>query len=319
MNKKLNKYIIACSILLLSFGMKAQQDAHYSFYMFNGLYLNPAYAGSKDAISTMALYRHQWATIPGAPRSGSFSIHSPLKNNKLALGLIYTFDRVGSSQSNGLQLSYAYRIPVGKKKQHKICIGLQAGVTNYQNKLADLNVSQPGVVDPVFGENKNLWLPNFGLGLYFYGPKYFIGASIPHLLNLSLNESAKYAGDDATYARLYRHYLLTAGYVFDLGKKVKFRPSFLMKYVKNAPLDFDITAAFMFVDRVWLGVSHRVGDSYVFMGDFYVTPQFHLGYAYDLTVSDLNKYTGGTHEVMLGYDFWFEKSRLVNPRYVKYF
>lgn len=317
----MKKLLAVATMMAIFLGkVNAQQDAHYSFYMFNGLYLNPAYTGSHEVVSAMALYRMQWTKIPGSPRSASFSIHSPLKNNKLALGLMYTYDRAGSSQSNGVQVTYAYRIPVGKKKTTRICLGLQAGVTNYQNRLADV-FTNPGLtgVDPTFGENKNLWIPNVGLGVYVYGPKFWVGASIPHLLNFSLNDKVKYAGDKATYARLYRHYLLTAGYVFDLGRKVKFKPSFLMKYVKNAPIDFDISAAFMFVDRVWLGVSHRVGDSYVFMGDFYVAPQFHIGYAYDLTVSDLNKYAGGTHEIMMGYDFRYDKSRMVNPRYVKYF
>jgi len=298
----------------------AQQDAHYSFYMYNGLYVNPAYTGSHEVISTMALFRTQWTSIAGAPLSGSVSIHSPLKNDKLALGMIYTFDRIGSSQSNGVQLTYAYRIPVGKKKNTRICLGLQAGVTNYTNRLSELYTNAGQVaVDPTFGTNKNLWLPNAGLGLYIYSKKFFIGASVPHLLNMSLNDNVKYAGDKATYARLYRHYILTAGYVFELGRKVKFKPSFMLKYVKNAPIDFDINASFLFIDRIWLGVSHRVGDSYVFMGDFYVAPQFHVGYAYDLTISDLSKYSGGTHEIMMGYDFKYNKSKFVNPRYIKYF
>ncbi len=312
-------YLILISVIC-AISLHAQQDAHYTFYMFNGLYLNPAYAGSHDVVNVMAIGRKQWTNIDGAPTSASISIHSPLAKSNSAMGLIYTFDKLGSIQSNGFQLSYAYRLPLGKKKTTRLSFGLQVGITNYQNRLADLTTN-PGMtgVDPTFANNHNLWLPNVGAGLYLYGKKYYIGASVPHLLNFSLNDKVKYAGDKADYARLYRHYLLTAGYVFNLGKKVKFRPSFLMKYVHNAPLDFDITASFLFIDRIWLGASYRVGDSYDFFGDFYVAPQFHIGYAYDLTVSGLTKYAGGTHEVMLGYDFAYDKSRIVNPRYVKYF
>ena len=312
--------ILICAFSFVWTVSNAQQDAHYSFYMFNGLYLNPAYAGSHDVVNTMAIYRTQWTKVDGSPRSASVSIHSPIGHSNNALGFIFTNDRLGSIQSNAFQLSYAYRIPVGKKKNTKISLGVQAGITNYQNRLGDL-LTNPGLngVDPTFANNHNLWLPNVGVGIYIYSKKYFVGLSVPHLLNFSLNDKLAYAGDKATYARLYRHYLLTAGYVFDLGKKVKFRPSFLMKYVHNAPLDFDITAAFMFVDRIWLGASHRVGDSYDFFGDFYITPQFHIGYDYDLTISGLSKYAGGTHEIMIGYDFAYKKSKLVNPRYVKYF
>ena len=312
-------YLIVISVIC-ALSLNAQQDAHYSFYMFNGLYLNPAYAGSHDVVNVMAIGRKQWTSIPGAPTSASISIHSPLGKSNSAMGLIYTFDKLGSIQSNGFQLSYAYRLPLGKKKNTRLSFGLQAGISNYQNRLAD-NYTNPGLtgVDPAFQNNHNLVLPNVGAGIYLYGKKYYVGFSVPHLLNFSLSKNASYAGDKTDYARLYRHYLLTAGYVFNLGKKVKFRPSFLMKYVHNTPLDFDITAAFMFIDRIWIGASHRVGDSYDFFGDFYVSPQFHIGYAYDLTVSGLSKYAGGTHEIMLGYDFSYNKSRVVNPRYVKYF
>jgi|688.fasta_scaffold16650_3 type IX secretion system PorP/SprF family membrane protein len=317
----MKKIFLIVATVVSSFILNAQQDAHYSFYMFNGLYLNPAYAGSHDVVNVMAIGRKQWTNIAGAPTSASVSIHSPLAKSNSAMGLIYTFDKLGSVQSNGFQLSYAYRLPLGKKKNTKLSFGLQAGVTNYQNRLADVGTNPGGVtgIDPTFANNKNLWLPNVGAGLYLYSKRYYVGFSVPHLLNMSLNKKVNYAGDKTDYARLYRHYLLTAGYVFNLGKKVKFRPSFLMKYVKNTPLDFDITAAFLFIDRIWLGASHRVGDSYDFFGDFYVTPQFHIGYAYDLTVSGLTKYAGGSHEVMLGYDFAYDKSRIVNPRYVKYF
>lgn len=316
--KKIFLIVIA---VIGALAVNAQQDAHYSFYMFNGLYLNPAYAGSHDVVNVMAIGRKQWTNIAGAPTSASISIHSPLGKSNSAMGLIYTFDKLGSVQSNGFQLSYAYRLPLGKKKNTRLSFGLQAGINNYQNRLADLATNPGGAtgIDPTFQVNENLWIPNVGVGVFLYGKKYYVGASIPHLLNFSLKDKFQYAGDKASYARMYRHYLLTAGYVFNLGKKVKFRPSFLMKYVHNAPIDFDITAAFMFIDRIWIGASHRVGDSYDFFGDFYITPQFHIGYAYDLTVSGLTKYAGGTHEVMLGYNFAYDKSRIVNPRYVKYF
>lgn len=313
----MKRILIVAIVALFSVSSYAQQDAEYSFYMFNGLYLNPAYAGSRDAISAMALSRYQWTKIEGAPRSASISLHSPLKNNNVALGLIYTHDRLGVTQSDGLTLDFAYRIPLGKKKTTKLSFGLSGSMTHYRSYLTDASIIDAG--DPNFQSNYHAWMPNFGAGVYLYSPKYYVGFSVPHFLNLSLNEKLWNAtGNDLT-AHQYNHYLLTAGYVFNLGKSVKFKPSFLMKYVRNAPVDFDITAAFLFIDRVWLSVGHRVGDSYIFSGQFYITPQFRVGYAYDLTVSGLSKYAGGTHEVMLGYDFIYDKSRIVNPRYIKYF
>ena len=297
----------------------AQQDAEYSMYRFNGLYLNPAYAGSHEVINATAIYRNQWVKIPGAPQLASVAIHSPLKNNNIGLGLIYSYDKIGVTKTNSVNASFAYRIPIGKKKKVKLAIGLSAGVTNYHS---DLNsVATTIANDPNFaGNNQNRWLPNFGFGIYIYSQKFFVGVSLPHILANRLNGKNSVFETSPTMAHQYYHLLITGGYVFDLGKKVKFMPSLLMKYVPvHAPITFDFNATFVFVDRLWLGAAYRLNDSYNFMAAVNITKQLRVGYAYDLTVSSLNKYTSGSHEVMLGFDFDFQKGKVVSPRYVKYF
>lgn len=313
------KKLTLLTILAVSFiQLFAQQDPEYTMYRFNGLFVNPGYAGSREAISATAISRYQWIKVPGAPRTASVGIHSPLKNNNIALGLLYTYDRITQFKSHDINAFFAYRIPVGKKKQVKISIGIQAGVKNIASDLQGVDLNDP---DPNF-VNSSLWLPNVGVGVYVYSPRFFVGLSVPHILANSLNKvkSNSIYKLDENIAHQYYHLVGTAGYVFNLGKVVKFAPSILMKYVpKYAPIDFDFNANFIFIDRIWIGAGYRLNDSYNFMAAVNVTRQFRVGYAYDLTVTPISKFTSGTHEVMLGYDFDFMNKRIVNPRYVKYF
>lgn len=307
---------ILCCIMAVLF---AQQDAEYGMYRFNGLYINPAYAGSHEVISAAAFYRHQWVNIPGQPQSASVAIHSPLKNDKVALGLIYTYDRVGVTRTNSINADFAYRIPIGKKKLVRFCLGISAGATNYNSNLNSVATTDPN--DPNFeGNSQNRWLPNVGFGLYVYSPRFFVGVSLPHILTARLNGPYSVYETNTTIARQYYHLVATAGYVFNLGKKVKFMPSVMMKYVPvYAPISFDFNGTFVFVDRVWIGAGYRLNDSYNFMLAVNATRQWRIGYSYELTTSPLSHYTTGTHEVMMSFDFDFKRKGVVSPRTVKYF
>jgi type IX secretion system PorP/SprF family membrane protein len=288
-------------------------------YRFNGLYLNPAYAGSHEVMNVMAIYRHQWVKMPGLPQSASFAIHSPLRNDKIGLGLIYNFDKIGVTQTHSVNADFAYRIPVGKKKKVRLCLGISAGVTNYRSDLNKVATTEPD--DPNFAGNYvNRWLPNVGFGIYVYSDKFFAGVSVPHILANKLDGSNSVFSTSTAMARQYHHLLITGGYVFSIGKKVKFVPSILLKYVPvHAPITFDFNIAFIFIDRIWLGAGYRFNDSYSFMLAANVTKQLRIGYCYDLTVSSLHKYTTGTHEIMASFDFDFTKGKVVSPRHVKYF
>jgi type IX secretion system PorP/SprF family membrane protein len=320
----------------------AQQDAEYSMYMFNGLYINPAYAGSHDVISATALYRHQWAGISGAPRSGSFSIHSPFRRDQYALGGILTFDRVGKpGENNGVVETYnmygdfAYRLRF--KKGIKLSLGIQAGGMYYKSMLNNNTVDKN---DAAFLTSTSKFLPNVGFGVYVYGKKFYAGVSVPHILNLGLAGDKIYnAVDRGTVSRMWNHYIFTAGYMTGKdGTKVRFKPSTLVKVVAHAPVSWDITASALFVNRVWLGATYRLGlmadskdangklvkgnvkgNRLVLLSEFKITPQFRVGYAYDIELDNLKAHNGGSYEIMLGYDFGFDKSKFVTPRYVTYF
>jgi len=313
---------------MISVGVFAQQDAIYSMYMFNGLFLNPAYAGSHEVISTVAIYRHQWAGFDGAPRTFNASIHAPFKRDQYALGATIMNDRLGLTNMFSITPSFSYRIKV---KKSRICLGVQAGFTYYEQRNSDARPPDQFTSDPIFSVNQNMPLFNVGFGIYVYGKRYFIGASVPHLIPNSLNGRFSLAAAGEQVAKQYNHYLLTAGYLFGKdGAIVKVKPTFLMKYVqgnrRNLP-QFDFNLNLLFIDRLWVGAGWRLGGDYqrwrgesiIGMIEAKVTPQLRIGYAYDATLSRTNPYQSGTHEIMLGYDFSYNKKRFVTPRYVKYF
>jgi type IX secretion system PorP/SprF family membrane protein len=337
------KKIIISFLLALCFGtaVNAQQDAEYNMYLFNGLYINPAYAGSQGVLSAMAIYRQQWAGLDGAPMTVNASVNSPLKKrDQYALGLTLSNDRLGFTNMFSATGAFAYRIKI--KNGNVIALGVQAGATYYQQRSRDAFTGDNNY-DPAFSVNTNLWLPNVGLGIYAYGKRYFAGFSVPHMIPFSLDTKWKLQTSDAV-AHEYNYYLLTAGYVF--GKdiaKVKFRPSFLMKYQRGLPFNvpnFDFNLGFLFVDRVWLIAGVRTGgEAYSVLGNTKetvqpkpfniegvigtihakITHQFSIGYSYRYSLSQIRKYETGTHEVMLGYEFAYDKKRFVTPRFVSYF
>lgn len=328
----MKKLIFSTIFFVAAFSMvRAQQDAAYSMYMFNGLFLNPAYAGSSEAISVMAIYRHQWAGLEGAPKTVNASVHTPFRRDQYAIGLTLTNDRLGLTNQFSVTPAFAYRLRL--KGDNRLAFGVQASFAYYYQNNNGAILSS-GLPDNAFATNTNLFVPNIGAGVYAYGKRYFVGFSVPHLLPAKLRDKVGVSGYNADIARVYNHYLFTAGYVF--GKEasiVKVRPSVLLKWQKGLPKNiplFDINLALLFVDRLWFGVGYRTsgdgqgstnyaGQSAIVFAQFKITPQLQLGYAYDAEISALRKFNTGTHEIMLGYDFYYNKKRFVTPRYVKYF
>ncbi len=314
--KKVALCIILLSIIIPGF---SQQQPEYSMYIFSGLYLSPAYAGSHDVLSTTAIYRAQWLKMPGSPQTASIAVHSPLTNNHIALGMIYTYDQIGPTKTNSLDVDFAYRIKVGKRKELNLSFGISAGFENYNASLSNIATTQPN--DPSFTANsQNRWLPNVGFGFYAYSQKFFVGASVPHILSNRLNSDASLFATSTNIARQYQTILITGGYAIDIGSKVKFIPSALIKYipVSTSPT-FDFTANFILISRIWVGLGYRLNDAYIFTAAVNATKQLRIGYSYDLTVSPLNHFTSGTHEVMVSFDAGFKKGKMVKPEQINYF
>ena len=302
-----NKIYIALIVLLsLSFQtVNAQQDPHYTQYMYNQAVLNPAYAGSKENLSLTMLYRNQWTGLDGAPDTFTFSGHSPV-GEKVGLGLSLIADKIGPVKENNIYADFSYKLALGGN--HTLALGLKAGVTLHDIALTDVALVDPN--DPLFSQNVNQATPNVGAGLFFYSDKYYFGLSVPNFLSsVHLDEN------DLQFGSETQHYFITGGYVFQLSETTKFKPSFMVKSAFDAPTSFDLNANFLFFDRFEIGGSYRLEDSFSGMVNFACTPNIKLGYAYDRVVSDLNVVTNSSHEVFLQFDLNFPRKVSRSPRF----
>lgn len=295
---------------------KAQQDPMYTQYMFNMQTINPAYAGTWESLSFMVLGRQQWTGIDGAPQTYTFSMQAPLKNERVALGFNLISDKVGLEKRFYVFGDYSYLIPVSEKSSLRL--GLKGGFTNYSNNLSayNTNSSGSGIVDPAFqGEIDTKFMPNFGVGAFLYSKKYFVGFAVPKIIN---NEFENNYNNYSVSSEL-RHYFLTAGMVFDLGENIKFKPTMLTKASftseTGSPVQFDLTANFLIKERFWLGAMYRTGDAYGFIAQWIIDKKLRIGYAYDITTTNLGNYQNGSHEIMLSYEIKFIKDAIISPRY----
>jgi type IX secretion system PorP/SprF family membrane protein len=296
------------ALLLAMAGMvRAQQDPLYSQYMFNTLAFNPAYAGSADVLTVMALSRHQWVGFDGAPNTQTLLAHSPLKAANMALGFSLINDRIGPSHQTAFYGDYAYRIRTSEDT--RLSFGLRGGLNIYQADLASLSSVE---VDPASANISGKLLPNFGFGLFWHGPRYYAGLSIPKLVRNDYD--AVDAGAVVTNVEV-PHYFLMGGYVLDLDRGLKFKPSFLLRVVSGAPASLDLNANFLLREKIWLGVMYRVANSFGLVGQYQINDQFRVGYAFDLTTTRMAAYNAGTHEIMLNYDLRFIQGKTISPRY----
>lgn len=299
--------LLAIALLSSPQVAQAQQEAQYSQYMFNNLFINPAYAGSRDQVSMSLIGRNQWSGFDGAPKSAAFAMHGPSANLKNGFGMMLTTDAIGPVSSTGLSLQYAYRIKLDANRT--LAFGLQGAMDYYRTNFAALRLEDYS--DNSFAQQDiRRWMPNAGAGLYLNGKHSYLGAAIPRLIN---NRLSPIKAD--TVAHQTRHYFITGGLLFDIGPNVKFRPSTLLKFSNGGGPSLDLNASFLFKEKLWLGASWRSEDAMVFMVELWPTSQLRIGYAYDLTTSALRHYNSGSHELSIGFDFAFKKGKVVSPRY----
>jgi len=301
-------YFLTAFALLTFLDMSAQQDAHYTQYMYNMSVINPAYAGSKENLTGGLLYRKQWVNIEDAPSTGTFFLHSPTGKN-VGLGLSVINDKIGPVEETNIYGDFSYTLNMGG--EHRIAFGLKAGATFHKVGLLDevyYNVPNPG--DDAFASNTNNTFLNIGTGLFYYTNKYYVAFSVPNMLKSKhLDFNGRQFGTETL------HYFLTGGYVFDLTPNVKFKPFAMIKSAINAPTSVDLSTNFMFNDKFEVGATYRLEDSFGAMVNYAITPNLKIGYAYDHIVSDLKITTPSSHEVILLFDLNFPKKVSQSPRY----
>ncbi|HEX5002980.1 MAG TPA: type IX secretion system membrane protein PorP/SprF [Bacteroidia bacterium] len=307
------KKLAGTLLLMLSLGVgaRAQFEPQFTQYMFNEMFINPAYAGSRDQISATMAYRTQWVGLQGAPKTQTASIHGPLMNKTMGVGVTVMNETIGVTHQLSFSGIYAYRIPIGIKSA--FAMGLQGGFISHKENLEEVITNEEN--DQEFLVNTpNLIVPNAGFGLYFNTDRFYAGISVPRMIkNIVAGDGS---GDVANRMEFENwHYYFTSGYVFKVSDNIKLRPTVMVKAVSGAPIVGDATISALMKEVFWLGVGYRSGDSFSGIVEFQVTPQLRFGYSYDYTTSELSSYSNGTHELNIGYDFSFNKRKIVTPRY----
>ncbi len=301
-------YLAAAALLLTLMDAQAQQDPHYTQYMYNMSVINPAYAGSKENLSGGLLYRKQWVDIEDSPSTGTFFLHSPVGKN-VGLGLSVISDKIGPVEENNVFADFSYTLNLGG--EHRLAFGMKAGATFSKIGLLDkvyYNVPNPG--DDAFAENTSNTFLNLGAGFYYYTNKYYVAFSVPNMIkstHLDFN-GRKFGTEDL-------HYFLTGGYVFDLSENTKLKPFAMVKTAFNAPVSVDASLNALFFEKFEIGATYRLDDSFGGMVGYQIMPSLKLGYAYDHIVSDLNVDTPSSHEFILLFDLNFPKKVSRSPRY----
>ncbi len=287
----------------------AQQDPQYSQYMFNQLVINPAYAGSKNAVSSSLFLRNQWMGVEGTPKTQTLSVHAPLSRKKIGVGLHVMTDQIGPVKTTGVFGSYAYKITLPKGK---LSMGLRAGLFQYVYNWNE--IEHYDQADIVYLQNRTSYLvPTADFGLYYYNNDMYTGLSVTHLFNGRLTSVSVSSSDKASYVP---HVFLTAGKAFDVSETIIINPSLAVKTAKHSPVSVDINLNALFVNRLWIGASYRSSYGMVFLTQINVTDKLHIGYSFDWGFNQFTSLTRGSHEIMLGYDFVvFGRSKMMSPRY----
>lgn len=307
------KKIITGLVLALGYlTMNAQQAAMYTHYMNNTLGVNPAYAGSRDALTVTALHRSQWVGFSGSPVTQTLTMHTPFKYENIGVGLSILNDKIGPTNNTSFFADFAYMLKLNKKS--KLSFGLSAGANIFQASMNSLNLDQQS--DPMFQNNINNHVtPNFGLGAYYSRERFYAGFSIPNLVQNNYSSVDQLNGS-TLIAKEQRHYFLIAGGMLNITDNVTFKPTTLIKITAAAPVQADLTASFIFMRRFLVGAMYRTGDAFGALIGFDITEQLHAGYSYDWSYGLRTfKYNKGSHELMLRYDFIFlDKKQIHTPR-----
>jgi len=306
--------------LLAAFGLNAQQEQHYTQFMYNKLGYNPGYAGSTETGCFTGIYRKQWIGLDGAPATQLVSYNTPLLNKRIGVGIAFLRNTIGAESRLTMEGSYAYRLILGRGTMG---IGLNASIRRRAVDWSDPRIkgTQPIGVDPAIASGfQSKWVPNFGIGLYYSTNSFYVGASIPRILKYNIDFSE--LGNVIT--REVIHAYLMAGYDFKVAEKIRLQPQVLLKYAQNSPFDFDLNLMGIFSDRFNVGVTYRaggskevgIGESIDFLLGMQATKTFFFGLSYDVTLSEIKQYSNGSLEATIRYCLGkSEGTEYVNPRF----
>jgi type IX secretion system PorP/SprF family membrane protein len=292
-------------LVLTSMLNYAQQDAQFTQYMYNTTIINPAYAGSRGALSIFALHRTQWVGLDGAPVTNTVSMNTPFNESNLGLGISIINDRIGPTQENTISADVSYSIHTSET--FKLSFGMKATANLFS---LDVNKLNPVDNDPSLHDFNNKFTPNIGAGIYLHSDKAYVGFSVPNFI-----ETNRYNDNEVAIFKEKINYYLMGGYVFTISDDIQFKPAGLLKITEGAPLQADISGNFMFMEKLTIGIAYRWSAAMSGMVGFQISEGLHIGYGYDLETTNLDRYNSGSHEVFLRYDLFKNNTRMTTPRF----
>lgn len=310
--KTIKKITIAMVFTWAGLSMNAQQVPLYTHYMYNTLVVNPGYAGSRDALTVTVLHRSQWVDFKGAPVTQTITMHSPLQNQHIALGLSVMNDKIGPVNNTSVFGDFAYRMQITVKS--KLALGISVGANIFQAELNSLKLDQEN--DLVFQNNINNHVtPNFGFGAYYSRDRFYAGISTPDLLQNSYSVITQENGN-TLIGKEQRHYFFIAGSLLRITDKLDLKPTTLIKVTPAAPIQATPTVSLIIMKKLLVGAMFRTGDAVGGLVGLDITEQLHLGYSFDWSYGlETLKYNMGSHELVLRYDFLFiDKKQIHSPR-----
>jgi type IX secretion system PorP/SprF family membrane protein len=298
--------ILFFALMLSGFAGFAQQDAQYTQYMYNTININPAYAGSRGALSVFGLHRTQWVGLDGAPVTNAFSINTPINNSKIGIGLSVVNDRIGPTDENTISADVSYTVQTSDT--YNLSFGIKGTANMFNLDVNKLNPADAG--DPSLMNFDNNITPNFGAGVYFHSDKLYVGLSVPNFF-----ETNRYEDNSVAVYKEKMNYYLMGGYVFDLSPSVQFKPAFLMKSVEGAPLQLDLSGNFLINEKFMIGAAWRWSAAVSAMAGFQITDGLFVGYGYDLETTKLANYNSGSHEIFLRFELFSRYNKITSPRF----
>lgn len=310
MKKRILKYSLIVLLFFAAIMAHAQQDPLFTQYMNNPGLINPAYAGSSGAMNLKGMFRKQWMGMDWSPTTTTLSFSSPLTKYDVGLGATFLDDQIGPMHQTGLYADYSRYFRFSEKRN--LALGLKAGFNYYDINLANLRRHE---YDPILEANPQTtaFLPNFGVGIYYFTTKFFAGLSVPKLIRNDIkdrNNTLTVLGKEE------RHYFLTTGALFDIDDPVfRLRLSAMARIVNGSPSSIEAEATGIIYDKVWVGIGYRLGDAITAHLRLQISHRLQIGYSYDLNNSRLKQYNSGSHEIFVSYDFSFSRHRILSPRY----
>lgn len=276
-------------------------------YLFNSVALNPATTGNEDAFSVVGSFRAQWIGLPGAPLTQSITAHAPLKKMKSAFGLQIFADQIGVTRNTGIFGSYAYRL---KFENASLRFGLAGGINMVRSHFSKLEVNDQNDQE-IMSDSPLAILPDVSFGLHLSGKKYFLSFSVPMFL------SHEFEGSQFRLRHDFKNYnlMLGGGYHFHFESGAKFKPSVLIRYRYDARPQADFNLMYSFNKSVEAGLSYRTEEALIALFEVQPTKQFSFMYSFGFPMNPLWKYTFGSHEFSLKYNFRY-KTVITSPRYL---